>query len=92
MASEQPPQLLLHYLEHSRSQRILWLLEELEVPYTIKIYRRDSQGTPPPELSLVHPTGKLPVLEDGSLILAESGAIVGTLAAANIMPSPISRL
>jgi glutathione S-transferase len=67
----------VHHLNNSRSQRILWLLEELGVPYEIVKYRR---GTPmpfaPPELKKVHPLGKSPVIEDGGLTIAESGAIV----------------
>lgn len=67
----------IHHLNNSRSQRILWLLEELGTPYEIVHYQR---GTPvpfaPPELKKVHPLGKSPVLEDNGRIIAESGAEV----------------
>ncbi len=67
----------VHHLEHSRSQRILWLLEELEVPYEVKRYGRDPKSQlAPPELKSVHPLGKSPVITDGERTLAESGAIV----------------
>ena len=67
----------LHHLNNSRSQRILWLLEELGVPYEIKRYQRDATTMlAPPELRAVHPLGKSPVLTDGNLTVAESGAIV----------------
>ncbi|MFC5436462.1 glutathione S-transferase family protein [Rhodanobacter umsongensis] len=71
----------VHHLNNSRSQRILWLLEELDVPYQVKRYQRDS-GTllAPVELRAVHPLGKSPVITDGGLTLAESGAIVEYLA------------
>jgi glutathione S-transferase len=69
--------LTLHHLENSRSQRILWLLEELQCPYTLQRYRRDPGNLlAPPELRAIHPLGKSPVLTDGELVLAESGAIV----------------
>lgn len=67
----------VHHLEHSRSQRILWLLEELGLPYTVKRYARDpSTLLAPPELKAVHPLGKSPVISDGALTVAESGAII----------------
>jgi glutathione S-transferase len=67
----------VHHLENSRSQRILWLLEELGVAYEIKPYKRDPKTSlAPPELLKVHPLGKSPVITDGDLTLAESGAIV----------------
>lgn len=67
----------LHHLNNSRSQRILWLLEELGVPYEIKKYERDHQTMlAPPELKKVHPLGKSPVITDGDLVIAESGAII----------------
>ena len=69
--------IVVHHLNNSRSQRVLWLLEELGVPYDVKYYQRDAKTMlAPPELSAVHPLGKSPVLTDGSLMLAESGAIV----------------
>lgn len=67
----------VHHLNNSRSQRILWLLEELGVPYEIRRYQRDPKTElAPPELLQVHPLGKSPVVTDGDLVLAESGAIV----------------
>jgi len=69
--------LTLHHLDHSRSQRVLWLLEELELPYEIKLYTRDRQTMlGPAELKKVHPLGKSPVITDGELTLAESAAIL----------------
>ena len=67
----------VHHLEDSRSQRVLWLLEELGVPYEVKRYARDANTRlAPPELKAVHPLGKSPVITDGGLTLAETGAIV----------------
>jgi len=67
----------VHHLNNSRSQRILWLLEELGVPYEIKRYERDAKTMfAPPELLAVHPLGKSPVITDGDVTVAESGAIV----------------
>jgi len=67
----------VHHLENSRSQRVLWLLEELAIPYEIRRYARDPKTMlAPPELRAVHPLGKSPVIGDGSLVLAESGAIL----------------
>jgi glutathione S-transferase len=67
----------VHHLNISRSQRILWLLEELEVPYEVARYQRDPQSMlAPPELLAVHPLGKSPVITDGPNTIAESGAIV----------------
>ncbi|GHC70478.1 glutathione S-transferase [Pseudorhodoferax aquiterrae] len=73
--------LTVHHLENSRSQRVLWLLEELELPYAIVQYRRDPATLlAPPELRRVHPLGKSPVVTtDDGLVLAESGAILETL-------------
>lgn len=70
--------LKVHHLNNSRSQRILWLLEELETPYEIVKYQRLPPPMPlaPPELKQVHPLGKSPVLTDGEFTIAESGAIV----------------
>src|SRR5947207_86555 len=69
--------LKVHHLNNSRSQRILWLLEELGAPYEIVHYRRMSPiPLAPPELKAVHPLGKSPVIEDGGNTIAESGAIV----------------
>jgi glutathione S-transferase len=67
----------VHHLNNSRSQRVLWLLEELGIPYEIKRYQRDPKTMlAPPELTQVHPLGKSPVITDGDLVLAESGAIL----------------
>ena len=69
--------LTLHHLNDSRSQRILWLLEELGTPYEMKRYQRDAQTRlAPPELKAVHPLGKSPVITDGDVRIAESAAIV----------------
>lgn len=69
--------IVVHHLEHSRSQRILWLLEELGLPYTVRRYSRDPiTYLAPPELFKVHPLGKSPVITDGDITVAESGAIV----------------
>jgi len=69
--------LIVHHLNDSRSQRVLWLLEELGLPYEIRHYQRDAiTRLAPPELKAVHPLGKSPVLGDGSTTVIESGAIV----------------
>lgn len=67
----------VHHLNNSRSQRILWLLEELGLDYEIKKYQRDPKSMlAPPELRAVHPLGKAPVITDGDVTVAESGAVV----------------
>ena len=67
----------LHHLENSRSQRVLWLLEELGLPYTVRRYQRNPKTMlAPPELTQVHALGKSPVITDGDVTVAESGAIV----------------
>jgi len=69
--------IVVHHLNNSRSQRVLWLLEELGTPYEVKRYQRDARTMlAPPELRAVHPLGKSPVIADGALTVAESGAIV----------------
>ncbi len=69
--------LTVHHLEHSRSQRILWLLEELGVDYEIKAYKRDPETSlAPPDMRDVHPLGKAPMISDGDITVAESGAII----------------
>jgi glutathione S-transferase len=69
--------LTVHHLNDSRSQRILWLLEELELPYEIKFYQRDTvTRLAPPELKAVHPLGKSPVLTGDGATIIESGAII----------------
>jgi len=67
----------VHHLNDSRSQRIIWLLQETGIPYEIKFYQRDATtNLAPPELKAVHPLGKSPVIVDGAHTIAESGAIV----------------
>ena len=68
--------LIVHHLNNSRSQRILWLLEEIGAPYEVKFYDRDATtNLAPPELIAVHPLGKSPVISDGDRVIIESGAI-----------------
>jgi glutathione S-transferase len=67
----------VHHLDNSRSQRILWLLEELGLDYEIKFYKRDPKTRlAPPELTAIHPLGKAPIVTDGDVTVAESGAII----------------
>jgi glutathione S-transferase len=67
----------VHHLNNSRSQRILWLLEELELPYEIVKYQRDSvTNLAPDSMKTIHPLGKSPVIDDGGQIVIESGAII----------------
>lgn len=69
--------IVVHHLENSRSQRVLWLLEELGVPYEVKRYERNKETMlAPPELRAVHPLGKSPVITDAGATIAESGAIM----------------
>src|SRR3979409_1271889 len=69
--------IIVHHLNNSRSQRVLWLLEELGLEYEIRRYQRDPKTMlAPPSLRAVHPLGKSPVITDGALTLAESGAII----------------
>ena len=69
--------LIVHHLNNSRSQRVLWALEELGLPYEIKHYQRDAvTNLAPPELKAVHPLGKSPLLEDDGVVIEESGAII----------------
>ena len=69
--------IVVHHLNNSRSQRVLWLLEELGVPYEVKWYQRDPKTMlAPPELTAVHPLGKSPVITDRGMVIAESGAIL----------------
>jgi len=69
--------IIVHHLNNSRSQRVLWLLEEVGIEYEIKRYQRDQKTMlAPPELRQVHPLGKSPVITDGGLTLGESGAII----------------
>jgi glutathione S-transferase len=85
--------IIVHHLNNSRSQRVLWLLEELGLEYEIKPYQRDKQTMlAPPELRKIHPLGKSPVITDGGTTLAESGAIIEYLAekygAGRLAPAP----
>jgi glutathione S-transferase len=83
--------IVVHHLNNSRSQRILWLLEELGLDYEIRKYQRDPKTMlAPPELRAVHPLGKSPVISEGDTVVAESGAIVEHLTArANALaPAP----
>ncbi|KAF7532625.1 hypothetical protein G7Z17_g13618 [Cylindrodendrum hubeiense] len=82
MAATEQPKITLHWLDRSRSQRILWLLDELKLPYELEIYHRNKETRlAPPELEKVHPLGKSPVVtitapgEDEPVVLAESGFI-----------------
>src|SRR5690625_529984 len=69
--------LVVHHLENSRSHRILWLLEELSLPYELRHYKRDPKTMlAPASLRAIHPLGKSPILEDNGLVLVESGAII----------------
>jgi glutathione S-transferase len=87
--------IVVHHLNDSRSQRILWLLEELGLPYEIKRYQRNAQRFAPPELMLVHPLGKSPVITDGDRTIAESGAIIDYLirhyGGGRLQPAPDTR-
>ena len=85
--------LVVHHLNNSRSQRVLWLLEELGVPFEIKHYQRDAATLlAPPELLAVHALGKSPVLTDGDITVAETGAIVEYIlaryGAGRLLPKP----
>ena len=84
--------LTVHHLNNSRSQRVLWLLEELGVPYEIVRYQRQSDMRAPKELRAIHPLGKSPVITDGDNTVAESGAIVEylveTYGDGRLMPPP----
>src|SRR6478672_6086460 len=72
-----PTMIVVHHLNNSRSQRVLWLLEELGLPYEVKRYERDAKTMlAPASLRKIHPLGKSPVITDGDLVIAESGAIV----------------
>jgi glutathione S-transferase len=82
----------VHHLNDSRSQRVLWLLEEMGVPYEVKRYQRDAKTRlAPPALKAIHPLGKSPVLDDGEARLAETGAIIeyllDTYPAAGLRPA-----
>jgi glutathione S-transferase len=87
--------IVVHHLNESRSQRILWLLEELKLPYEIKFYSRDAvTRLAPPELKAIHPLGKSPVVTVGSDTVIESGAIIDYIirrhADGRLAPDPAS--
>jgi glutathione S-transferase len=87
--------IVVHHLNESRSQRILWLLEELKFPYEIKFYSRDAvTRLAPPELKAIHPLGKSPVVTVGSDTVIESGAIIDYIirrhADGRLAPDPAS--
>ena len=68
---------IVHHLGNSQSERIVWLCEELGVPYELKVYDRDKVSRlAPPEYKALHPIGAAPVINDGDVVLAESGAVV----------------
>ena len=88
----------LHHLDHSRSQRVLWLLEELGLDYDVKLYHRLPSFLAPPELKAIHPLGKAPVIEDSRLpgrAIAETGAIMDylltTYGNGRLIPQPGTR-
>jgi len=87
--------IVVHHLNNSRSQRVLWALEELGVPYQVKRYERDLKtNLAPASLKKIHPLGKSPVITDGDITVAESGAIIEYLAQTygqdNFIPEPKS--
>ena len=70
----------VHHLNNSRSQRVLWLLDEIGLDYEVVSYQRDARTQrAPASLRRVHPLGKAPIIEDGSLRLAETGALSSTI-------------
>jgi len=75
-SGSESPTLTAHHLNDSRSQRVLWLLEELELPYTLVKHHRREDGTTPEELKVINPLGTAPFITDGDITLAESGAII----------------
>ncbi len=68
--------IIVHHLENSRSQRILWLLDELGLPYEVRRHARAKTMAAPAELKQVHPLGKSPIIEDDGVVIAETGAIL----------------
>ena len=66
----------VHHLSMSRSERIVWLMEELDLEYRLERFRREPSGAAPDALKAIHTLGKAPVIRDGDMVLAESGAIV----------------
>lgn len=86
--------IVVHHLNNSKSQRILWLLEELELNYEIKHYKRMPSGMAPPEMQKAHPLGKAPIVEVDGAVMAESGAVVQYIlerqGGGRLMPEPAS--
>src|SRR5204862_2458757 len=81
-AQRSPTMLTVHHLGRSQSERIVWLCEELEIPYALKCYTRDSVTMlAPPDYKALHPIGTAPVISDGDLVLGESGAVVESIIA-----------
>ena len=66
----------IYHLESSRSERIVWLMEELGLPYDLQIFPRSPNGAAPDALKAMQPLGRAPLIRDGDMVLAESGAIV----------------
>src|SRR5258706_8732554 len=66
----------IHHLSHSRSERIVWLMEELGLDYRLQVSQREASGAAPPPMKEIHALGKAPIIHDGDTVLAESGAIV----------------
>jgi glutathione S-transferase len=89
--------IVVHHLNQSRSQRILWLLEELQAPYEVVFYQRDPRTSLAPlELRQIHPLGKSPVITEGDRVIAESGAIIDYIirrhGGGRLQPDPTSEL
>ena len=86
--------LKVHHLNNSRSQRILWLLEELQLPYEIEHHLRDERLSAPPAMKAAHPIGKAPIIEDNGHAMVESGAIatyiLGRYGGGRLVPDPAS--
>ena len=86
--------LKVHHLNNSRSQRILWLLEELQLPYEIEYHLRDARLAGPPAMKAAHPIGKAPIIEDNGRAMVESGAIatyiLGRYGEGRLVPDPAS--
>ncbi|KAJ3476818.1 hypothetical protein NLI96_g10897 [Meripilus lineatus] len=76
MSADSASTLILYHLNDSRSQRVLWLLEELQIPYELKKYQRTADKTAPKEMAEIHPFGTAPIIKDGETTIVESGAIV----------------
>lgn len=70
------PMITIYHLDDSRSERIVWLMEELGLPYAVQAFHRQPDMLAPPQLKTIHPLGRAPVIRDGDTVLAESGAIV----------------